>query len=1029
MGDAPLTLRFLGEIQVLRAGRAVALPPSKKTRALLAYLAMTGREHRRDRLCALLWDVTDDPRGALRWSLSKLRPLVDGPDAARIVADRENVGFRRAGARIDALDLRERLSGDLQGLADAELEEAAAAFRGEFLEGLELADFHDFQAWRVGEAERLRGLHVRVLGALVARLSDRPEAALPHAQRLAQVDPLSEAAHAALLRLLAAAGRGREARARYEASSRLLGDLKSRATGELEAAWREASRGGPAPAPSAPTPSAPAPRPAASPAERAAPPLVGREAERGRLLALLDEVRGRRAQRVLLLTGEPGVGKTRLLGELTAAASAAGGSTLGGAAYEVESGRPYGPWIDALGAVPWSQLGPGLAGDLAPLLPNAASRGAPAESTRDRLFGAVAELVASRAHSAPPVVLAFDDVQWCDEASASLLHYVLRMNRYRPVLAALAARDGELLDNTPVSRMLRAFRREGLLEEIAVCGLAEPDVARLVREVAPAADARRVYAESAGNPLFALELARAAAAGEEGLSRTLGELVRDRLERLPPKCADVLRWGAALGGAFGVRRLQAVASLEDGELMEALETLERHGLARPEARPEEPQGAYAFAHDVVRRAVYGEVSEPRRRLMHRRIADALLAEEDADEALAADVARHAARAGAPEIAARACVAAGRRCLRLFANAEAEAAVRRGMRYAEEIAEPERTRLLLELHQVRYDARPPQAPEEAAREIEALAERAAALGLGEHARLGHQILSHLRWERGEWSDAERHTRRAEAASRTADDAHRALALAETARCLAMLERDLPHAAELLRDAEALACRNGVEPDAIADANGLLRWREGDLEAAARLFDRACALARARDDGHGEFQALEHLTLLELDRGRPEAAAELADELVALGGKLRSGSEAPFARALAALARYAAAGAPPAGLEDALEALRLADAKHRLASVLVRAADLDLARGDAARARARAEEALRLAEAVKRPTEAVSARAALARAHAALGDAEGWERAVGGLGAADLASASAWARVAAERARADGPGGAAERPKGG
>ena len=99
----------MGPLAVARDGRPVALPPSKKTRALLAYLVASGRPHRREQLCSIFWDVPDDPRGALRWSLSKIRGLVDGDDAPRLVADRETVRFEPHGAAVDALALRERL--------------------------------------------------------------------------------------------------------------------------------------------------------------------------------------------------------------------------------------------------------------------------------------------------------------------------------------------------------------------------------------------------------------------------------------------------------------------------------------------------------------------------------------------------------------------------------------------------------------------------------------------------------------------------------------------------------------------------------------------------------------------------------------------------------------------------------------------------------------------------------------------------------------------------------------------------------
>src|SRR5262249_44458829 len=112
-----LSLRVLGDFEVWRGNSNLALPQSRKTRALLAYLALTARAHRRERLCALLWDVTDDPRGALRWSLSKLRPLLDTPDHARVIADRENVAIDMAGVDLDLATVRTHMAGDTAALS------------------------------------------------------------------------------------------------------------------------------------------------------------------------------------------------------------------------------------------------------------------------------------------------------------------------------------------------------------------------------------------------------------------------------------------------------------------------------------------------------------------------------------------------------------------------------------------------------------------------------------------------------------------------------------------------------------------------------------------------------------------------------------------------------------------------------------------------------------------------------------------------------------------------------------------------
>ncbi|MDQ3643118.1 MAG: ATP-binding protein, partial [Actinomycetota bacterium] len=105
-GDPPLQIRLLGGLHLARDGHDVALPASKKTRALLGYLIVTGQPHRRERLCDLLWDGPDDPRAELRWSLSKLRPLLNTSEATLLRTDREHIGFVPADAAVDVLSVR-----------------------------------------------------------------------------------------------------------------------------------------------------------------------------------------------------------------------------------------------------------------------------------------------------------------------------------------------------------------------------------------------------------------------------------------------------------------------------------------------------------------------------------------------------------------------------------------------------------------------------------------------------------------------------------------------------------------------------------------------------------------------------------------------------------------------------------------------------------------------------------------------------------------------------------------------------------
>ena len=233
-----LHVRLLGDMDVRRNGEAVALPRSKKTRALLAYLAASGRAHRRDSLCLIFWDIPDDPRGSLRWSLSKLRPLVDEPDLARIAADRDSVRFLADGAEVDLVELRRAAVQGLDGLGPERLLALAQAFRGEFLEGLDLPNCPDFQAWLVAQRDEARRLHARILRALLAHPAPDSEAALPHARLLVQLERHDEAAWIDLVRRLALAGRRLEAEQQFEAGREALAELGPGRAGALEQAWR-----------------------------------------------------------------------------------------------------------------------------------------------------------------------------------------------------------------------------------------------------------------------------------------------------------------------------------------------------------------------------------------------------------------------------------------------------------------------------------------------------------------------------------------------------------------------------------------------------------------------------------------------------------------------------------------------------------------------------------------------------------------------------------------------------------------------
>lgn len=173
---AGLVISLLGELRVVYNGIDVPLPASRKTRALLAFLVKTGRPHRRERLCELFWDLPDDPKAALRWSLSKLRKVVDNPEQVRIVADRERVAFNTDGLFVDILDVHMQLRDDAQNLSVAQLEELAQRLDAVLLDGLDSAGNEAFASWLAAVREDANAARIKVLRLLAAHSDISPQA-------------------------------------------------------------------------------------------------------------------------------------------------------------------------------------------------------------------------------------------------------------------------------------------------------------------------------------------------------------------------------------------------------------------------------------------------------------------------------------------------------------------------------------------------------------------------------------------------------------------------------------------------------------------------------------------------------------------------------------------------------------------------------------------------------------------------------------------------------------------------------------
>jgi DNA-binding SARP family transcriptional activator/tetratricopeptide (TPR) repeat protein len=971
-----LSVRLLGEVGLVRGGVPVALPASRKTRALLGYLVTTGTPQPRQRLCELLWDGPDDPRAALRWSLTKLRPLVDDDGAVRLVADRDHVRFEAAGATVDLREASEHVGRDVASASIEALTRATAVLRGDFLEGLEMPDCYRFHEWCTAERERVRAFRLAVLDSLVERLVDAsPEEALRHVRQRLAIDPLADSAHATTVRLLARLGRNAEAHAQVETCRRILErELGGRRSPALELARMEIGKTAPAQealsAPPGPAPRRSIPRADAT--------LVAREAERFVLEDLVHRAAESRADDVVLLSGEPGIGKSRLLGELAALTRAVGGTVLAGRAFEAESMRPFGIWIDMLRGTVLTDLDAPLRQHLAPLFPELGEAPIDSES-KARLFDGVARLlrdVSSRA----PIVLAIDDLHWLDEASAGLLSYVARVSIGTRVAIVCATRDGELEDNAAALRFVRALRRDGRLRTLPVAPLGVDDTRVLVRAaVGSGVDGVRVFRESGGNPLFAIEVARALSGGEREVPQALDGLLEERLLRLAPRARDVVVWAAALGREFAPETLAAVTGEPLGHTVAAIGDLERDGLVAGSGT------GYAFTHDLVRKAAYRQLSGARRRLVHLAIARALASAPDPGAAWG-DVVHHATLADDAALVARACVAAGERALRMLARRQAKDFATRGLAQAKRLG-LEGLALRGELLKVAalsatMDAERQVAFEEDAEEVVRLARDAGRPEIAAHALVA---LGFFRSARGDFEGTHQVTLGAAEASRAASSAERVATIANTGFCLAIIERELPKARALLDEAAEGARIHRLSVIDIDVGDGYLAHMEGDLVGARHALERGLTLARARADAWRQSMALIRLAMIELESRAWEAARGRAEELRAVATQLGEGSEEGIADAFDALAKEGAGETGgSAQVVLAIEALVRADAKAMLAYALTVAAELAIEKGAFQQASELGRRALEASEPLGKPSAIILARMALGRAALGTGD---------------------------------------------
>jgi class 3 adenylate cyclase/tetratricopeptide (TPR) repeat protein len=405
--------------------------------------------------------------------------------------------------------------------------------------------------------------------------------------------------------------------------------------------------------------------------------FVGRAAERERLLTAWKEaVTGMR--RVALVSGEPGVGKTRLASELARAAHDDGATVLYGRCEE-DLGVPYQPFVEGLrpyvADCPADDLAEQVApygGDLARLVPELAERVthladplvADPETERYRLFDAVTSFLTNIVASTP-VLLVLDDLHWAAKPTLLLLRHLTRAEWSGPLLVVGTYRDTDLSRTHPLAEMLADLRREGDAERIALHGLDAQEVEQFVAAAAgheldaDAAElARLLHYETEGNPFFIGQVlrhlvesgaivehegrwVRGVDADEIGIPEGVREVVGRRLARLEPDTNDVLAAAAVVGREFDRDILTEAVNADEEAVLDALEESEE---ARLITSGDGRAGRYAFVHALVRSTLYEEIPTTRRLRLHRRIGEAL--EESGVDAHLDQLAYHFAEAAA-----------------------------------------------------------------------------------------------------------------------------------------------------------------------------------------------------------------------------------------------------------------------------------------------------------------------------------------------------------------------------------------------